>query len=70
MTAGEWVVQFHQADGGASKEPVYFQDFAATLKFVKAFKARASGATLRVLTPAKATYIERQQLIASDAIPL
>jgi hypothetical protein len=70
MKASKWSVQIHPAGGRMPEDPIYFQGFAATLTFAKAFKGRASGAILKVHTPAQATYMERQQLIASGATPI
>ncbi len=70
MKTSKWSVQIHPAGGRMPEDPLYFQDFATTLIFAKAFKGRASGAILKVHTPAQATYMERQQLIASGATPV
>ena len=70
MKLGKWSVQIHHAGGRMPEDPLYLQNFAATLAFAKAFEGRASGAILKVHTPAHATYMERQQLVASGATPV
>lgn len=70
MAADEWIAQLHPIGGGNAEGPFYFPDFAATLAFVKTSKGQASGNILRVRVPARATYQERQQLIANGATPV
>jgi hypothetical protein len=70
MAAGEWFAQLHPIGGGTPEEPIYFPDFAATLAFVKTSKGQALGKILRVHVPTRATYQERQQLIANGATPV
>lgn len=70
MIAGKWFVQVHPLGGRAAETPVYFQDFAATLAFVKAFKELPSGNILRAHVPTNTSYQQRQQLIANGATPV
>jgi hypothetical protein len=70
MKASKWSAQIHPAGGRAPEDPVHFKDFAAALTFAKAFKGRAAGDILKVQTPARATYMERQQLVATGATPV
>lgn len=69
-SAGKWSAQIHPAGGKTPEEPVLFKDFAAALTFARAFKGRAAGDILKVQIPARATYMERQQLVATGATPV
>jgi hypothetical protein len=70
VNASKWSVQIQPPGGGMPEDLLYFQDFATTLTFAKAFKGRASGAILNVHIPGRATYMQRQQLVASGATPI
>lgn len=67
MTTGKWIVQIRPLGEGAPEEPIYFQDFAATLAFVKEFKKRASDEIMIVRAPAEATDQQRQELVENGA---
>jgi hypothetical protein len=70
MKAGKWSAQVHPAGGKTPEDPVHFKDFAAALTFAKAFTGRTSGAILKVQLPIQATYMQRQQIVASGATPV
>jgi hypothetical protein len=59
--AGAWFVQVHPLTGPAHNK-IYFDDFAATLSFVKKFKTLASADVLKVHAPLSATRKELDEL--------
>lgn len=69
MATGEWFVQVHPITGPAH-EPIYFDDFATTLSFVKMFKTFGPGNIQRVHTPSSATREEQNELSENGCVPV
>ena len=68
MSGSGWFVQRYPAVGGSPDEPTYFDDFATTLHYIRAFpNTAASDVILKVYTPAAATAEELRQLSDNGA---
>jgi len=63
----DWYVDIWDKGGIKAKRHEILPDFAATLTYVQAFKAKGTGEILRLVTPTDATDEELRELIRNGA---